>query len=143
MITGGTGQIGQAAYSEAAKRVLDAATKEFEVSPDKKLHAEALKAAMTSLERSGKIDAESMRTALEAARSKFVKAGFNQRAFATKFGAKGKISGVKQFSTDSAEYTRKMPGGEVIARTAAQLMSMPIDEAAPKLAGLIKLCEKA
>ena len=139
MINGGIGQVGQTSYKDAAARIAKAASSEFDVTPNKALLSKVLDAAVGSLKRSGSVDAESVRTALDAARSIFVKEGFSQGAFATKFGSKGEISGIKRFQTEASDFTKaRMENGEAIVRIAKQLMGMTPDEAGPRLAGIIK-----
>lgn len=139
MKSGGEGQISQATYRDMARRVIDTTIEEFEVTPSRKIHSEALAAAMKELQKSKSVDSTAMRAALEAARSVFIKAGFNQKAFVTKFGADRGETRFRRFSTDAAEFTREVAKkGDEIVLVAKRLMAKPPHQAGPELADIIK-----
>lgn len=133
------GEVTRAAYQEAARRVVAAASEEFETSPGRELNRAAFNAAMETLQKSGNIDASSMRMALDAVRDEFVEAGFDQKGFAKMTDAK-EFGRVNRFNPDAAAYTKSMheKSGAAIVNAAKWLMGQTADVAGPELAAIIK-----
>jgi hypothetical protein len=132
------GQVSMKA-SDAAERAVERVIDDFEVTPNSALYKAAYGAAMDQLRGAKEIDNNAKQRAIDAARSEFVKAGFNPIAQPK---VSGRIQGTSLFGAESPLKVakREIPNDNSgVRQAAAELLgaAMDADSKRERLYGII------